>query len=163
MSNDGVMLIMLTIATMFVMAKLSLGYEYFYITSAVVGKHSPVKFRCQSGDEDTGELVLHEGSTYEHRFDGMWSNTLYFCHFYLDNKDKVFDVWVYKPDKEGCWIWKTNPWYLPDERIHNGQVEWVIKDDGFYKHCVYKKRELDNEGRMKKLPLDTMIVKKYDW
>ena len=51
--------------------------------------------RCQSRDDDLGYQELFPNqSSYTWAFRPAWfSTTLYFCHFFWDGKDAVFDVY----------------------------------------------------------------------
>ncbi|KAM7466301.1 hypothetical protein LguiB_013863 [Lonicera macranthoides] len=80
-------------------------------------------FRCQSKDDDLGYQKLLVGQEYYWKFRvNLFGTTLFFCHFYWGDKDKVFDVF-----KASTHIPDCSP---VDEDIP--RCYWLVKDDGFY-------------------------------
>lgn len=95
--------------------------------------------RCQSKDDDLGYHVLHNSETYDWGFKPniIFRSTLFFCHFYWDGKDRVFDV--YKDSTMGFRGDCINPFGDPT-------CYWKVSPDGFY-----FSNDMEN------------WVKKYDW
>lgn len=97
-------------------------YEIHVINN--LPSYSPqLKIHCQSGDDDFGEYfpLLNEDVNWSFCGD-LFGRSLYFCHFWWDEKNKVFDVFN---DIETC--------------VKDGQVPyfsreciWIVKSDGFY-------------------------------
>lgn len=84
-------------------------------------------FRCQSGDDDLGYHSLLVGEEYHWKFRiNLFGDTLFFCHFYWQNKDKSFDVF------------NGNIYFPSCDAVKDGyhQCYWLAKDDGFY-FCDY--------------------------
>ncbi|GER25020.1 plant self-incompatibility protein S1 family [Striga asiatica] len=72
-------------------------------------------FRCQSKDNDLGYHTLNFRQKYHWEFKlNFWGSTLFFCHFYWNGKQQVFDVFNGRKD-------------------HFTVINWVVKEDGFYK------------------------------
>ncbi|KAK9669238.1 hypothetical protein RND81_13G118200 [Saponaria officinalis] len=155
------MLKAMTLITMMVMVRPIEGKRHFYIRNEV-GK--PVIFRCQSGEEDLGYRILEPGKIFDHGFTSLkFGHLLYFCHFYMEHKDIRFDVYSNSVGG-GCDPGKRFP-DLPHPQCYNGHTEWVVREDGFYKHCVYylvKDTICDtNDDDMYIKPSD--CKKEHDW
>lgn len=81
----------------------------------------PLKFRCQSVDNDLRTQTLNQGQVFSWGFHpGLFLWTLYFCHFYWCSQDKSIEVYSKKidgfcKDKDG----KFNCYYR-------------VQRDGFY-------------------------------
>ncbi|WOG87842.1 hypothetical protein DCAR_0207074 [Daucus carota subsp. sativus] len=91
----------------------------------------PLTVRCQSGDDDLGYHELYPNQpSYTWGFGPSWfATTLFFCHFWWDGKDAVFDV--YNED------WGV---YYCARFIQSGRYSkkvsdtcyWQVKSDGIY-------------------------------
>ena len=91
-----------------------------HIISEVPNTPSPLRFRCQSKDDDLGTHTLNTSQEFNWKFTpNIFGRTLFFCHFYWDDKDKSFDVFNYK----------LSP--LCSGGLHS-DCYWVVKPDGFY-------------------------------
>ncbi|KAL9232739.1 hypothetical protein vseg_007811 [Gypsophila vaccaria] len=122
------------------------GDDYHFHIRNDIGRWPVVTYRCQSGDEDLGYKQLRPGEDFHYKFKPgwLWSRTLYFCHFYFDGKNKMFDVWREEVDAPYCRRLDNKlDWH---QNCYRGQLEWVIRDDGFYKHCIFVPR---NDHRCK--------------
>ncbi|XP_058202573.1 S-protein homolog 3-like [Rhododendron vialii] len=60
-----------------------------HIKSDVAGQ---LRFRCQSGNDDLGNQILSTGGYYAFNFHPSFT-TEFFCHFYWNSRDKIFDVY----------------------------------------------------------------------
>ena len=91
-----------------------------HIISGVPNTPKPLRFRCQSKDDDLGEHTLNTGQEFNWKFSpNILGTTLFFCHFYWNSKDRSFAVY--------------------DDRLRDlcsdsfkSQCYWVAKPDGFY-------------------------------
>ncbi|KAK9684710.1 hypothetical protein RND81_10G227100 [Saponaria officinalis] len=102
----------------------------FRITNGI-GRWPVVTYRCQTGEKDFGYKELKPGESIDFEFpSSAFKRTLYFCHFYFDGKDKLFDVYSDHADYYSCNLG------FP---CFSGFHEWIIKEDGFYRHCVFPK------------------------
>ncbi|KAK2977407.1 hypothetical protein RJ640_009958 [Escallonia rubra] len=56
---------------------------------------SPLKVRCQSKDDDIGYHILNNGEEFHWSFSPNFpiENTLFFCHFWWNSKDKALKVY----------------------------------------------------------------------
>ncbi|KAK9675674.1 hypothetical protein RND81_11G022500 [Saponaria officinalis] len=112
------------------------GKQHFYLKNEI-WRNPPVKYRCQSGRDDTGVHELKPGQTLDYRFTDILSSALYFCHFYFEQKDKVFDVYTRKLENRCRALGRFKGyWY---DQCYNYHMEWVIRKDGFHGRCVYYK------------------------
>lgn len=101
---------------------LTKGYE-IHIVNGLPSNKAPLKFRCQSGNDDLGYHTLLVGEEYSWKFHiGLIGNTLYFCHFYWERKDAVFDVFDGGRFYPEC----DHP------SLHDLKCYWLVKADGFY-------------------------------
>jgi hypothetical protein len=81
-----------------------------------------IRIRCQSKDKDSGLVTLHPNIELHWRFRmNIWGSTLYFCHFYTDTKDKVFDVFNEHIGYDYC-----------GTSLNTNICNWLVKEDGFY-------------------------------
>ncbi|KAL9243236.1 hypothetical protein vseg_017148 [Gypsophila vaccaria] len=136
------------------------GKRHFYIRNEA---NEPVILRCQSGNEDLGYRTLGPGLTFDYGFTSLrFGHLLYFCHFYMGHMDQIFDVYS-NSVSGGCEPFKNYP-ELPHPQCFNGHAEWVIKDDGFYKHCVFYgiKDTICQESETTFLP-PTNRTKLHEW
>ncbi|XP_057497333.1 S-protein homolog 29-like [Actinidia eriantha] len=96
---------------------LGFGDIIIHVTSAVPNPPSPLRFRCQSKDNDLGLKTLVEGQEFSWRFQlHVPSVTVYSCHFYWGSKQREFVVYDSSV---------TRP-------LNDYNVYWVAKPDGFY-------------------------------
>ncbi|KAK9666780.1 hypothetical protein RND81_14G210700 [Saponaria officinalis] len=80
--------------------------------------NEPITVRCQSKDDDLGTHVLRTGEEFRWKFKiNFMMSTLYFCHFYWENRYKSVDTF-----KIG---------YAMCDR----EYTWVVTKYGFYKGC----------------------------
>ncbi|KAK1425521.1 hypothetical protein QVD17_20874 [Tagetes erecta] len=113
----------------------------------ITSRVNNLRFHCKSKDDDLGEVTRNAGEAYSINFCvNMWSSTLYFCHFYLESKQRMFDVYatVKKHDPDYCY---TGQYF--------GKVEcnWLVKEDGFY---IAKYPNPGQSGSLE-------WVKRFDW
>ncbi|KAK9675672.1 hypothetical protein RND81_11G022300 [Saponaria officinalis] len=141
------------------------GDFHFYLKNEI-WRHSPVTYRCQSGSSDTGIRKLNPGQTLDYKFkmDFFSIETLYFCHFYFKRKDKVFDVYKSSIEKE-CAIARRRIYGPSLGDCFSYHVEWVIRKDGFYKHCVFFKNNdfFDSCVLPPMPPKSSPLQKVYSW
>ncbi|OIT24854.1 hypothetical protein A4A49_55509 [Nicotiana attenuata] len=95
-----------------------------YITSNLPNNTQPLTVHCQSGDDDLGYKVLHpnEEFSFSFRRKVLIGSTLYFCHFWWENKDKSFEVFNNHIAEKDC-------------GNVNGDLDecyWRVQADGFY-------------------------------
>jgi len=97
-------------------------YKYeVHIFSWLPDNTDLLEFRCQSKDDDLGYHKLHVGEGYYWKFkDNFFGNTLFFCHFYWQKKEKVFDVFNKDIECNIVAFGTTHKCY------------WLVKADGFY-------------------------------
>ncbi|CAL5419849.1 unnamed protein product [Camellia sinensis] len=94
-------------------------YEVHIINDLPTNSHFFLLVRCQSKDDDFGMHKLESGEEFYWRFKpNIIKTTLFFCHFYWDTKDAIFNVYDRKLDDDYCC--KFNTCY------------WSVRDDGFY-------------------------------
>lgn len=87
-----------------------------YVVSNLPSNSQPLKVHCASGDDELGYHFLRPNQNFHWKFcANFYPDTLFFCHFWWESKDKVFDV--YKEKLTG---------------IHTLQSWWVAKSDGIY-------------------------------
>ncbi|CAI9290541.1 unnamed protein product [Lactuca saligna] len=54
-----------------------------------------LEFRCQSKDDDLGMVTRNAGEIYDIKFClNVWKSTVFFCHFYWESKQRMFEVWL---------------------------------------------------------------------
>ncbi|MFS8004764.1 putative plant self-incompatibility S1 [Helianthus anomalus] len=82
-----------------------------------------VTVRCQSKDDDLGYHVLHSPNLeYQWKFcETISGSTLFFCHFWWQNKEQIFDVFNISM-AQWCFV----------DHLEGNTCNWEIKDDGFY-------------------------------
>ncbi|KAI3688372.1 hypothetical protein L1987_82084 [Smallanthus sonchifolius] len=99
---------------------------------------------CQSKDDDLGEVHRNAGGEFDIKFCmNAWRTTLYFCHFYWQSKQRVFNVFALEH--------KQVPEYCYTKTFWRSHCYWKVKADGFY---VPTGNDSDPT---------TGWVKKYDW
>ncbi|KAK9741167.1 hypothetical protein RND81_03G086600 [Saponaria officinalis] len=148
-------LIITTIYTIDHMARLVDGKKHFYLKNEIWRK-TPVIYRCQSGRSDTGVNELKSGQTLDYSFETYFLEpALYFCHFYFERKDRVLDVYAVDME-DGCSLDRFR------DRCINHHIEWVIREDGFYSHCVYFRND-EYCSKPPPTPEPTPLRKWYNW
>lgn len=91
-----------------------------HIISRVPG---PLRFRCQSGDDDLGNHTISNGQEYKWKFSpNIFRTTLFFCHFYWNSKDKSFNVYDMKNIDVDC----------DSKASFDLQCYWEGRPEGFY-------------------------------
>lgn len=92
---------------------------------------SPLTLRCQSKDDDLGYHKLYPNQpSYTWAFVPSYlGRTLFFCHFWWNGKDAVFDIFDQEDwGADYCDIFSHSfPW----KRI-SSTCYWQVRDDGFY-------------------------------
>ncbi|KAK9690044.1 hypothetical protein RND81_09G100600 [Saponaria officinalis] len=95
----------------------TLEYYEVHISNGLQPGKKPVTLRCQSGDDDLGTHTLYRGQTMNWGFAvNFWGTTLYFCHFYWEDKNIAFDV--FKASEEN--------------NLNRRETYWDVREDGFY-------------------------------
>ncbi|TMW94065.1 hypothetical protein EJD97_010786 [Solanum chilense] len=82
-----------------------------------------LKIHCASKNDDFGDHYPVVDEDFNWSFcSKLFGDTLYFCHFWLDSKDKTFDVFN---DKIYC---------VHDQKVPNllKYCKWEVRSDGFY-------------------------------
>ncbi|CAN4093052.1 unnamed protein product [Withania somnifera] len=98
---------------------------YVFIHNALP---EPLTFRCQSKDDDLGYNVLNVNDEYSFHFRWrFFGGTLYFCHFYWNNKDLVFDV-INNGVAKHCGGMDGD--IGRDAGVF--ECHWKVQEDGFY-------------------------------
>ncbi|KAM7462271.1 hypothetical protein LguiA_030392 [Lonicera macranthoides] len=93
-----------------------------HIVNGLPDNTNLLEFRCQSKDDDLGYHTLLVGEEFYWKFrDNFFGRTLFFCHFYWQDKDKAFDVY-------------NSHIYCQTLGNHGGTPKcyWLAKADGFY-------------------------------
>ncbi|KAM7462260.1 hypothetical protein LguiA_030381 [Lonicera macranthoides] len=99
------------------------GYE-IHIFNGFPNNSYTLRCRCQSKDTDFGYHDLARGEEFYWKFrNHVFGKTLYFCHFYWGNINKVVDVFNAQKGFPSCGDGKSNK----DKKCY-----WLVKDDGFY-------------------------------
>ncbi|MCD7473065.1 hypothetical protein HAX54_014650 [Datura stramonium] len=64
-----------------------------HIVDALPNGAPPLTLRCQDKHHDLGNQTINVSQEFRFKFNGqIFGGTLYFCHFYWNGRDKVFDV-----------------------------------------------------------------------
>ncbi|PWA87286.1 plant self-incompatibility S1 [Artemisia annua] len=103
-----------------------------------------LRFRCQSKDNDLGDVVRNAGEEFNIRFClNLFKTTLFFCHFHLGSKQRTFDVFSLKNggDPDYCFM---------SEHESKDDCFWLVKEDGFY-------------APLRNFPGPNDWVKRFDW
>ena len=91
--------------------------------------NSKVLARCKSKDTDFGDKWLAFNQDFQWKFcEAYFEHTLYFCHFYWESKEQVFEVF--------------NKRYMYECNIDHGDDNpcyWLVQEDGFYLYDFNKK------------------------
>ncbi|KAK4730592.1 hypothetical protein R3W88_023580 [Solanum pinnatisectum] len=95
-----------------------------YITNNLPNDTNPLTLHCKSGDDDLGQRVLHKNEEYSFSFRRkiIIGSTLYFCHFWWEQKDKSIDVFNNHIAEKDCG--RVNPDLM--------ECYWKVQEDGFY-------------------------------
>uniref|UniRef100_M1DUB3 S-protein homolog n=1 Tax=Solanum tuberosum TaxID=4113 RepID=M1DUB3_SOLTU len=83
-----------------------------------------LEVHCASGDDELGYRYPEIGTEFNWSFCPTFS-TLYFCHFWWNGKDLVFDV---DNKMEGC-VYDKDYGSIPEDTI---DCHWQVKADGIY-------------------------------
>ncbi|KAI3697104.1 hypothetical protein L6452_29859 [Arctium lappa] len=88
------------------------------------GGNDTVVVHCQSKDDDTGEKTIGFNQSVDWKFceNILDPRTLFFCHFHMDNKQQVFDVYNKTVKLE----------YVEKPKRDYWRCTCLIKRDGFY-------------------------------
>lgn len=89
---------------------------HVYIVNNLPHGSEPLKYHCASKDDDFGDRQLNVNESFTFSFCVKPFATLYFCHFWWNQKDKSFVVFKAKTDDS------------PD-----GKNYYSVQSDGFYK------------------------------
>ncbi|WMV51943.1 hypothetical protein MTR67_045328 [Solanum verrucosum] len=93
-----------------------------HIIDALPNGAPPLTLRCQDKNNDLGYHTINVSEEYRFKFkDRFFGGTLYFCHFYWNGKDKIFDVFN-DFIADGCGSLK----------VTNDECYWKVQEDGFY-------------------------------
>ncbi|KAK4342862.1 hypothetical protein RND71_038678 [Anisodus tanguticus] len=95
-----------------------------HITNNLPNNTKPLTIHCKSGDDDLGHKVLQKNEEFSFSFRRkvIIGSTLYFCHFWWDKKNKVFDVFNNHIAEKDCG--NVNP--------NLNECYWLVQADGFY-------------------------------
>ncbi|KAI5660607.1 hypothetical protein M9H77_19930 [Catharanthus roseus] len=107
-----------------------LGYAYFvHIFNQLPVGSNPLTVRCQSKNDDIGYKTLDVNEEFQwHFFDNLF--TLFFCHFWWDNKQAVFDVFNRSFGPFKCYN------HIPGQGEQT--CTWHVRADGFYMATGYE-------------------------
>lgn len=93
-----------------------------HIVDALPNGASPLKLRCQDKNHDLGYQTINVFEEYKFKFkEQFFGGTLYFCHFYWNGKDKVFDV--FNDDVSSS---------CGSLGAFLSECYWKVQEDGFY-------------------------------
>lgn len=95
-----------------------------YITNNLPNDTNPLTLHCKSKDDDLGQRVLHKNEEFSFSFRRkiIIESTLYFCHFWWEQKDKSIDVFNNHIAEKDCG--RVNPDLM--------ECYWKVQEDGFY-------------------------------
>lgn len=114
----------LTILALYFVHVVALFPKYKVVIESRLPADSPyfLRLRCQSKDSDLGYHDLKVNETFSWEFRTNFSHsTLFFCHFYWDTMDAIFDVFDEKKLYHQC------------SGTNDGNLcTWLVKADGFY-------------------------------
>ncbi|KAI5683936.1 hypothetical protein M9H77_05164 [Catharanthus roseus] len=97
---------------------------HIHIVNNLPNNSNPLTVHCQSKDNDIGYHTLRVNEEIQWHFCTN-TRTLFFCHFWWNNKEAVFDVFK---DNESCRILCQTS--IPGEDRQT--CYWSVKEDGFY-------------------------------
>lgn len=93
-----------------------------YIINALPIKSKPLTLHCQSHDNDLGNKTLYTNEEFHFTFRRLFvGETLFFCHFWWNSKQKLFDVYNYAIG-DSC----------GDAGHNRYECYWRVQEDGFY-------------------------------
>ncbi|KAI5683914.1 hypothetical protein M9H77_05142 [Catharanthus roseus] len=99
---------------------------HIHVVNNLPNNSNPLTVHCQSKDTDLGYHTLHVNEEIQWHFcTHIVFRTLFFCHFWWNNKQAVFDVFKETHDF-GVLCQNT----IPGEGRHT--CHWAVKEDGFY-------------------------------
>ncbi|XP_022843408.1 S-protein homolog 2-like [Olea europaea var. sylvestris] len=97
------------------------GYDV-HVVNGLPDSPNPLWVHCASKDNELGTRILHVNEDFHwHFFEGVFGETLFFCHFWWGSKQMAFDVFKNPTDCE-----------RGDPKADHNQCYWVVKADGFY-------------------------------
>ncbi|KAK9713465.1 hypothetical protein RND81_06G029100 [Saponaria officinalis] len=102
--------------------EISLETYHIVISNGLKPGQAPVVVHCKSRDDDLGSKPLNRpGDIYAWHFTVNYSaSTLYFCHFYWNDKDISFDTFNFG---------------IAFKCKESENVYWDVREDGFYSSC----------------------------
>ncbi|KAK3000344.1 hypothetical protein RJ639_021879 [Escallonia herrerae] len=100
----------------------------------------PLALHCQSKDDDIGYHTLAYGQELSWKFNPHYiiENTLFFCHFWWNSRDRSFTVYDEHRLDRKCRKYNTHSF---------GTCYWYVTEDGFYLARYYT----DNRSEWKKI------------
>lgn len=141
----------INILTIFLFCSTCLSKIHIDISNHLPDGSPPLKVRCQSKDDDLGYHELYPNQpSYSWGFEPLWiiGDTLFFCHFWWNGKESVFDVYNQEWGSDYCIRQKRN--FIFWETISN-TCYWQVTADGIY---MSRKSDLVNSES---------CVQKHDW
>ncbi|WMV44317.1 hypothetical protein MTR67_037702 [Solanum verrucosum] len=97
-----------------------------HIINALPPNSKPLALHCKSGDDDLGNKTISTHDEFDIYFnEKLFGGTLFFCHFWWNSKNIVFDVYnnhVSKSSEKDCG--RLNPDLM--------ECYWKVQEDGFY-------------------------------
>ena len=91
--------------------------------------NSTIQVHCKSKDDDIGDKWLKYNEEFHFKFcENELQGTLFFCHWYWDSKEQVFDVFN-----------NTMLFICNIEYGDNNPCNWAAKNDGLYFYDFTKK------------------------
>ena len=97
---------------------------HVHVANNLPQNSAPLTVRCQSKDTDIGYHTLNVSQEIQWHFCTTWFSTLYFCHFWWNNREAVFDVYNLTYIKPKCHN------HIPGQGKNT--CYWIVRDDGFY-------------------------------
>lgn len=95
-----------------------------HILDMLPNRNDPLKFRCQSKDNDFGDKTLDVGGEFNFSFNWhAFGGTRFYCHYYWGSKQAIFDI-VNSDVSNGC--------ERDDIYKNHYQCYWMVQGDGFY-------------------------------
>lgn len=94
-----------------------------------------IRAHCKSKDDDLGMKSLASKQHFQWSFcQNIWQTTLYFCHFYWQSKQQVFNVFN-QTMGYACFFGEI------------AECRWIVKPEGFYYYDFNS----------------SSLIKKYNW
>lgn len=121
----------LKILTISLLCSICLSKTHIDITDHLSNGSIPLTLRCQSKDDDLGYHKLYPNQpSYTWSFvPSFISKTLFFCHFWFNGKDAVFDV--FNQENWGADYCDRYSHSFPWKHI-SSTCYYQVRDDGFY-------------------------------